>query len=295
MNPMLLPQEPLRVDDLKIGRIYYVQPKLDGIRLLIDPVDGIFTRSGKRIPSAWLESQLWNTYLRSPWNGVALDGEIMLWNSTTQWWDPFNTIQSVVMSKTEPNGDYAQAWRFMIFDTPIERTSFVVRWDELTRRCEVGFENRLKLVDTIRAGKFRAEEIARGFVDRGYEGAVIRDGMGWYKHGRATYASGLIYKYVDWIRDEAEIVSFQELETNLDTSCTRVDNRVPMNTLGALIVRHPKFGRFNIGTGFSEMMRRDLWARRMWLLGSMVTFKYRPGHIKDAPCPAVFVGIRERE
>ncbi len=296
MKPMLLPQTPITKNLLTSDKLYYIQPKYDGIRLTISPTDGIRTRSGKRIPATWLNDALWDTYLRSPWYGMTLDGEILLWNEATRFWKSFNEIQSVVMSKLLGSVEDQASWRYVIFDRIVGQTDYFARWDSLCVHGCLRFEGRMLLTET-ETGETpdEVDTKARSFVDAGYEGAIIRNPFGWYKHGRATFKSDTIYKYVDWIREEATIVGWEERQTNLDTSCKKQDNLLPAGTLGALVVMSQRFGRFNIGTGFTDEERQSLWNRRDSLKGLTVTFKYRPGHIKDAPCPAVYVGIREEE
>jgi DNA ligase-1 len=153
--------------------------------------------------------------------------------------------------------------------------------------------NRFNLLDSIIASKDTVEEAGRRLIDQyKYEGAVVWNPFGYYKHGRATYKEQLAFKFVDWARDEALVVDFQELQGNCDTSTTKLDNMMPMNMLGALVVESAKYGRFNIGTGFSNAQRIEIWNSREVYRNKLITFKYKPGHIKYVPCPAVFVGFR---
>ena len=66
---------------------------------------------------------------------------------------------------------------------------------------------------------------------------------------------------------------------------------IPMDTLGALSVRWHDV-EFEIGTGFDDTTRADLWARRADLIGQSVTFKYQGIGSLGAPRFPVFRGIR---
>jgi DNA ligase-1 len=62
--------------------------------------------------------------------------------------------------------------------------------------------------------------------------------------------------------------------------------------LGALIVN---FGdvTFNIGTGFTDVERTDIWDNRDSFQGRLAKFKYFPVGVKEAPRHPVFLGWRD--
>lgn len=293
-KPMLAPTEPLRWDELDPTRTYAIQPKLDGIRCKFHR--GMpYTRSGKLIPNQQLANSLRDCYLSSPYNGLDLDGELLLWNPVTRWYKPFNEIQSVVMSSKRMNMVDAQDWIYMVFDHD-GPASFEQRYFVDLMRHPGGWQNRIQLVETMTA----FNEVDLRFQDMwhntlGYEGSIIRRLDSPYKHGRVTCREGYLRKVVEWVRDEATVVGTIELRENIDTSCKREENMFPANRLGALVVWHPKFGSFEIGTGFDAEQRERYWRERDTLPGQRLTFKYRPSHIKNKPCPAVFVGWRTED
>jgi len=105
-----------------------------------------------------------------------------------------------------------------------------------------------------------------------------------------------------FVDDEALVVGFVEKEHNdnpleynergLAFRSSSKDGKRPAGVLGALVVSHPKFGTFNIGTGFTDKDRNEIWWNREMYLNKLVTFKYQANHVKDAPCPAVFKAFR---
>lgn len=265
--PMLACQEPVALDEVSQSDYLY-QPKFDGIRVVF--YNGVpLTRTGKLIPNVRLRTALASVYAKSPWNGLSLDGELLMWNPLVNDYMPFNTIQSLVMSERASATD----WVYNIFDH-VSYDPFEVRWSQLLRPQSSQYAGRLFLVLTT--------EFPSLINKAKYEGIMLRKRSAPYKHGRVTRKEGYLLKHVDWMTDEATVVSLEQ-EVSIDGE--------PKGTLGALVVKHPVFGIFNIGTGFTAMQRKSLYTPA--IVGKTVTFKYRPGHIKDAPCPAVFVGFRD--
>lgn len=292
-KPMLAPTEPLRWEELDPTKSYAIQPKLDGIRCKFHR--GVpYTRSGKLIPNRELAKALTDCYLQSPYNGLDLDGELLLWNPIEHKYKTFNEIQSVVMSSRRVSMVDAQDWRYMVFDHDA-LGSFAERIKVLNDTSIYSFHNKILPVPTLwRYNIAGLQEVAENFTVC-YEGSIIRRLDSPYKHGRVTVREGYLRKVVEWVRDEARVVHVVELRENIDTSCKRQENMFPANKLGALVVEHPRFGKFEIGTGFNAEQRQRYWDERFSLIGKTLTFKYRPAHMKDKPCPAVFVGWRNKE
>lgn len=289
-SPMLAPSEPLDWDELSPTKYYYFQPKLDGIRCKFHR--GVpYTRTGKLIPNQQLANSLRDCYLSSPYNGMDLDGELLLWNPVTKWYCPFNTIQSVVMSRKRMNMVEAQDWVYVVFDYHT-LVDFVYRINDLRKANGAQpWRNRILLVDTIMCLKHEGQNYVEYLSKLGYEGAMLRLPNSPYKCGRVTRRENYLRKIVEWVRDEAIVLEKRELQHNIDTSCKRVENLHPGDTLGTLLVKSEKFGVFEIGTGFTAAQRAEFWHDPS-TVGRRLVYKYRPNHMKDKPCPGVFVGWR---
>lgn len=291
-KPMLAPTEPLRWEELDPTKSYAIQPKLDGIRCKFHR--GVpYTRSGKLIPNRELAKALTDCYLSSPYAGLDLDGELLLWSPIEHKYKTFNEIQSVVMSSRRMGMVNEQDWRYMVFDYDGPAT-FGMRYAALMRIIAEQHD-RIQIVETWTSYVDGLREKSVELNNAGFEGSIIRRLDSPYKHGRVTCREGYLRKVVEWVRDEARVVSMIELRENIDTSCKRQENMFPANKLGALVVEHPRFGEFEIGTGFDAEQRQRYWREREDFLGKTLTFKYRPAHMKDKPCPAVFVGWRNKE
>ena len=73
------------------------------------------------------------------------------------------------------------------------------------------------------------------------------------------------------------------------------DNKVVENLLGTLIVKDIKTGiEFNVGSGFTEEQRIQLWDIKEDLIGSVIKYKYFAIGVKDKPRFPIFLGFRDK-
>jgi len=157
---------------------FYIQPKIDGVRLLVSNKGGI-SRTGKIVPG----TEVWGKDLKE---GEYLDGECYVENKT------FEEITSLF--KTDP-----LKLEFHVFDY------FDVNRPELT------FDERLHTghctVKTIKVQK-KADlrKLHKAFVEDGFEGTMIRDKESVYEPGKR---SNYLLKYKDFQTEEYEIVGYK--------------------------------------------------------------------------------------
>jgi DNA ligase-1 len=140
------------------------------------------------------------------------------------------------------------------------------------------------------------------YVNRGYEGVIIRDPNGAYKFGRSTPLEQGMMKIKRKKEIIATVVGYEEEMENLNPKednelglskrSSHQDNLIPKQSLGALIVTHPDFeGTFKVGTGFTASQRKDYWIYPPTLLQQQVLISYFPHGVKDAPRHPVFKGF----
>ena len=112
-KPMKAPTEPINLDtDLKPGTRYYVQPKLDGIRIKFH--NGVpYTNTGNRIPNRAIETSLIQAY-KNTCIQLNLDGELRVQDNRSRTL-LFNEIQSIVMS-ADSDSPFVGNWDFSVFD-----------------------------------------------------------------------------------------------------------------------------------------------------------------------------------
>lgn len=144
-------------------------------------------------------------------------------------------------------------------------------------------------------------------VAEGYEGVMLRDPRGKYKHGRSTVNENLLLKVKRMVHDEAEIVGFVERMENTSESFKdelgrskksyKAEDLVGTGMIGSFIVRDPKYPRdFNISA--SSMKRQEsAQAFRDFdteYRGNLARYAYFPVGTDEVPRHGVFDGLRER-
>lgn len=244
-----------------------IQPKFDGIRCIA--INGAaYSRKMKLIPNQFIQKFFSDNNLHG------LDGELMIHGD-------FNKVQSAVMSEDgEPNFYYA-VYDYWDSDQPYKvRAGIYVNKVLAIRQPE-----RVKNTQSILVSSPESVETElQFFIDNGYEGAMLRKLDGKYKQGRSTFKEGYLLKLKRFFDDEAVVIGFEEKMTN--TNIKEVDERgyskrsskkeglVPANTLGSLQVDWNGV-IFNIGSGFNDEQRQDIWDNRDKYVGKLVTFKYQ--------------------
>jgi DNA ligase 1 len=117
-------------------------------------------------------------------------------------------------------------------------------------------------------------------VSKGYEGIIVRHHLAPYTRTRSTY----VMKFKPKKEDSYVITGFVE-EVSKDGE--------PKDTLGALVCRSGDGNVFNVGTGFTEERRKQLWEGRDLLIGQSAIVKYQ--HITSGnkvPRFPVFVEVK---
>ncbi len=165
-----------------------VQPKLDGIRAIITK-DGATTRKGKEhkaIPH--ILKALEPIFKKDP--DLILDGEI--YNHDLH--DDFNTISSVVRKQKPTASELAESAKlaqFHCYDAPHigkmdQEYPFATRYDAMVKLLEWTPESCIQIVPNLLAStEAEVKEAHDRFVERGYEGAIVRDRMAPYVNKRS--------------------------------------------------------------------------------------------------------------
>lgn len=267
-------------------------PKLDGIRALTGlPQGSIVSRNLKAIPNKRIQ-------VAAEQFPAGLDGEILTYTNGVR--DDFNTVQSKVMSV-----EGTPEFKFHVFDAWDLDATFDARIkgaDSIVCDDQIFGSGLLKLVEhrlICTLEELLAYETE--CLAAGWEGVMMRDPNGHYKHGRSTVKEGILLKLKRFHDDEAVIVGTVERMHNTNEKerdelghakrSTAKAGLVPTGTLGALQCEW-KGVRFEIGTGFDDATRASLWGQREALLGKLVTFKYQEVGSQGAPRFPVYLGLR---
>lgn len=281
---------PMRAAELSIDEIEQLKfpilasVKYDGIRC-VTPGGEILTKKLKRIPNNYIRFRLGFLGI----NGT--DGELTAGKN-------FQDCTSAIMAE-----DGEPAFTYHIFDMVSEpEQPFFAR---ITRAALLfaGDADFIKIVlpePIHNPGQLRAYYQKQ--IDAGEEGIMVRDSDAGYKHGQATVRGGQLIKIKPFKDSEAVVIGFTELmknnnpaETNalgLTERSSAKENKTGKNSLGALIVRHPEFGIFKIGTGFPAALRAEIYANQDAFLGKLAKFRYQALGTKDRPRIASFIGFR---
>jgi DNA ligase 1 len=271
--------------------------KLDGIRATV--LNGVLvSRNLKAIPNAHVQALFGRPELEG------LDGELIVGDPA----DPaaFRLTSSAVMShEGEP------AVTFYIFDLVIPDFGlmFSARLAILKAKLKELKRRDVKLLDQATVhDQAELDAFETLSLDQGYEGVMLRDPQGLYKHGRSTFKEHWLMKLKRFEDAEAEVVGFEEQMHNTNEAKTnalghkeRSTKKVGMvgkGTLGALRVVGVngtyKGVEFNIGTGFDDALRAEIWANQPRWQGALVKFKYFPSGSKEAPRFPVYLGQRSK-
>jgi len=263
----------------------FVTPKLDGIRAL--------SVGGKLLSRKFLPIP--NHHIQATLKGIpsVLDGELMIEN------EEFRVITSNVMSE-----DGKPDFVYYIFDYIKDSTSkpYLKRMVDLVELDLDGFPHKLVIPKEIN-NEYELEIAEVEYLNQGYEGIMIRSAYGPYKQGRSSFNEGYLLKLKRFEDDEAEVIGFEELLHNGNNADKDAFGRTKRSqakdglfkggTLGSLLVKHPKFGEFSIGTGFSINERLNIWGSRDSYIGLLAKFKYQKVGMKDKPRFPVWLGFRD--
>ena len=264
-------------------------PKLDGIRCLIQ--NGIaLSRSLKEIRNKYVQTILGVPELSG------LDGELIVGTPTDT--DVYrNTTSNIMREKGEPK------FTFWVFDHFLKNDVYINRKKELNL-----FNKHMPKIIKILGSQVinNMEELKEYEMDClsiGYEGVILRDPDAMYKHGRSTAKEGGLIKVKRFSDSEARILAMEEqMKNNNEKKVNELGrgqrsshkaNKSPKGTLGALVVKDVYSGvQFNIGTGFTDSVRDQLWKHKEDLIGTTVKYKYFDIGVKELPRHPVYLGIR---
>lgn len=279
----------------------FASPKLDGIRAVV--LNGkLVSRKLLNIPNKHIFSQL----SRPEFDG--LDGELIVGSPTAD--DVYRVTNSAVMSH-----DGTPDVTFHVFDAHDACEIFSNRLAYLRRLLpQMQDSNHIRGLKAAMRGhgcvnlvvhehvhindedallEYEAEQTALG-----YEGLILRSGMGLYKHGRSTAREQYMLKVKRFEDSEAIVLGIVEEMHNGNAAETDNLGRTKRSkakagltgkgTMGALAVRDIHTGvEFEIGTGFTAADR----ARMDWV-NKIVKYKFFPVGVKDKPRHPVYLGER---
>ena len=190
----------------KISETFFVQPKLDGVRMLVGKYNGevvMLSRTGKYVKHLEHIRDEVKDLLNE---GDFLDGEN--YNDDI----PFEEITGMCRTTLETSASnknltMIQFHVFDIFNIHDRKVSFEKRFKLLKKLFEKSSFKFLKLVKTFQSDRNSLTKYHKSFTESGYEGTMIRDPSGVYSLSERSHH---LLKMKDFHTDEYLIVGAEE-------------------------------------------------------------------------------------
>lgn len=268
---------------------YLATPKIDGIRCLILDAEPV-SRSLKPIRNKFIYESLCGL-------PEDFDGELTVGKN-------FQDSTSGIMSvEGEPDFTYH------VFDHVIDPLEpYYKRVERLKEYAQRKFLPKFVSILTpqLISNEVELENYANWCYLRGFEGVILRSPDSPYKFGRSTAKENYLLKVKMFKDSEAEVIGFNVKYENQNPATinklgyaersSHKENRIEADTLGSLVVKDINTGVvFNIGTGFNDELRSEIWKNQSKYAQTMVKYKYMAHGEKDKPRHPVFLGFRDME
>ena len=247
----------------------YVQPKLDGVRLLAKYDGTLVSRTGKtyrhldHIASAVKELQL-------PL-GTYLDGELFSFELT------FEEITGSArkVKAADANAEKLEFHVFDVFNTNAPEADFTTRYKTLQ---SLTLKHPMVLVQTHKVSKTAIKEYHDLFAEQLYEGVIVRNPYGIYK---TNYRSKDLQKYKEFQDAEYRIVDVKEA-VGEDAGT------------GVFVCIDEKINqRFNVRPKGSRVTRTEYLTNAKEYINKQLIVKYQ--NLSEAGIPRFPVGIGIRD
>ena len=286
---MIKPMLGVNVELDKLTYPVYMSPKLDGIRVIVK--DGqVLSRNGKLIPNLFTQS-LFKSY-------CGIDGELIVGSPVHP--NVFQTTTSGVMTiEGSPNV------KLYAFDSWNAEGGINERYVKLLQITKDNSTNIEIVQQTVVNSEEELLKFEEDCLQKGYEGVIIRYPNAKYKNGRSTIKEGALLKLKRFDDSEAIILSMEPLLRNHNEATKNAlgytersshkDNLITDDLLGSLYVQDCVTGvKFNVGSGFTEKQRKDIWNKLTKLTGSIIKYKHFKVGTKDKPRFPIFLGFRDK-
>ena len=264
-------------------------PKLDGIR---GTMQGgvLLSRSLKPIANKNVQKK----FAHLP---EGSDGEFIVGNPTAK--DCYQKTNSVIMSHDKSAVDV----RFYAFDM-LRDFPFVTRSKQLALELNIPDVTIVPQIAVHDADDLLSIETQ--WLADGYEGVMVRDPNGPYKHGRSSTKEGILLKLKRFEDAEAEIIGcYEEMKNNNEefrnelgrtARSTAKAGLVGKGTLGGFDVRDLDSGvEYQVGSGFDAAQRSEYWRNQDKLIGQIIKYKSFKIGVKDKPRHPIYLGMRSKE
>jgi DNA ligase-1 len=253
----------------------FMQPKLDGIRCVANPQSGeLWTRGRKRLYGLdHIEKEILrvaDTVTKKVW----LDGEIYCHGMS------FQEITSLAKKQKNLSGQSAKL-EYHIYDLVSTNTPFVKRLACLENlKAAIDLGGPLKIVDTIEVAVAEIQNGHKTYLDKGYEGSIIRIRNATYETDKR---SSSLLKLKDFKQEEYLVIGFNEEKTETGS------------TLGSCIVQDfaDKSKTFSATPSLPDSMKKQIWENQKEFFGKKASIKFFELTRDGIPRFPVLLGFRD--
>ena len=280
---------PMLATDADLTKLVFpllASAKLDGVRAIVR--DGVvYSRSNKPIPNKAVQAKF------KPYQHY--DGELIYGDPTSK--SCYRDTVSIVMSHDKA----AEGVGFFVFDHVEKPTlPYAKRMPKSRLSGNVYLHDQVLCTCIEDVLDYEAE-----CLEDGHEGLILRSPDAPYKMGRSTVNEGYLLKLKRFSDFEATVIGFEERMENTNEKTTNELGRskrsshqagkVGRGDLGALVCRTNEGIEFNVGTGFDDAQRAEIWSKQEKYLGQLAKIKSFDIGVKDKPRHPVFISFRPKE
>lgn len=304
LKPIKAPNEQISFGDPRIKYPMLSSYKLDGFRALI--INGeIYSPALKRYANRTVNSHFAEILNYTRTTGSVFDGEI---------WNPGLTFNQLSSRLRSHNGDLFGC-TFYMFDYLTKDewegwlpTQFFYRYDNCRKYDFCAYKFNLALVKQFFCHNAQAAQLHyEQALEDGFEGTILRDPCGEYKHGRCTIKQSNMLKFKPFTTIDGNIIKvFQRKKlkenhvrtygpANVLQRDYKKDSYILVDAVGSVLVQledgrtcHAAFGK-----GFSYQTKRTFWHSRQDLIGRGVELKYMAYGEKDKPRIGTIIRFRQ--
>lgn len=268
-------------------------PKVDGIRAVIHDKQPL-SRKLLTLPNQFIQG----FFNHGQYQG--LDGELTVGAAN----DPLCIKHSTsgVMSRAgEPD------FYFHVFDKWDEKGSYEKRLAKAAMKVSaIGSVRVVPMMGRLLEREDDLLAYEAGVLNEGFEGLILRDPSGAYKHGRSTVREGGMLKIKRFEDSEAIVLNVVEEQFNGNEAMkdnlgrtkrsSSKANKSGKGRMGTLMVRDIHHGwEFEIGTGFNDSDKQWWWEQHTAgkAANLLVKYKYFPVGMQDKPRHPVFLTLRD--
>ena len=255
----------------KVTDTVYVQPKLDGIRCIVNTKTGeTFSRQGKEFPA--IREHIGGEILSLGISGIDwVDGELYTHGV------PLQKIASAIKKTTNLDPTLAKSIRYHVYDC-ITNKPYGAR-NSLLKKAIGNKSKIVKIVPTFHINKDEINGYHAQFMGDGYEGTMVRlDVTTGYEADKRSFT---LLKMKDFLDAEFKIVGVEKAKRD--------------ETLGAFILIMDSGKKFKSTPKVSRDQKQEFWDNQDNYIGKLATVKYVNLTPDGVPFHSNVIAIRDYE